>query len=451
MEEPSAGAVPSSGTEAGILPVPPASPAAVPSIGAEAGQASLRFRFEDWGWVVIHIGMGIGAGIVMLPVEVGMKGFWVFLLASAIGYPGMYLFQRVFVNSLVEGRSCKDYAGILSDYLGKNWGAVLGFLYFVMLVIWYFVYSETVVKDSASYLHTFGVTSTNWSSHPLYVLALISLLTFIASKGERLLFKVSSVLALTVLAVLVAMGFAMIPAWSLRNLGAPPAGVLPLLEDAVVALPFVLTSILFLQSLSPMVIYFRQHTDSKQGARFRSLRAMNLAFAILFVVVFFYANSFNLSLTQEQAVNAFNENISALAIAAEGRPSLFLTVCSVLLDVFAVVCCFFAVFLGLREGTRGLVLNLLKRFGASARISEAWLDRILAVFLVLLATGNTMLDWKILYYTLLCSPIFGIVGCFLPVVLVCRVPELRTYRGPHLVFIVLVGVLLCLSPLLAFR
>ena len=32
---------------------------------------SVRFRFEDWGWVVINIGMGIGAGIAMLPVEVG--------------------------------------------------------------------------------------------------------------------------------------------------------------------------------------------------------------------------------------------------------------------------------------------------------------------------------------------------------------------------------------------
>ena len=144
--------------------------------GRDAWKESVRFRFEDWGWVVINIGMGIGAGIAMLPVEIGIKGFWVFMLAAVIGYPSMYLFQRVFVNSFVEARSCKDYPGIISEYLGENWGAFLGFLYFVMLVIWYFIYSETVIKDSASYLHTFGVSAANLSSNPLYIIIFVGIL-----------------------------------------------------------------------------------------------------------------------------------------------------------------------------------------------------------------------------------------------------------------------------------
>jgi len=187
-----------------------------------AWQEGVRFRFDDWGWVVINIGMGIGAGIAMLPIEIGMKGFWVFMLAAVIGYPSMYLFQRVFVNSLVEARTCKDYPGIISEYLGKNWGAFLGFLYFVMLVIWYFIYSETVIKDSASYLHTFGVSAANLSSNPLYIIGVISLLTFIAFKGEKLLFKLSSVLALTVLTIIFLMSLAMIPEWSLKNIQDAP-------------------------------------------------------------------------------------------------------------------------------------------------------------------------------------------------------------------------------------
>lgn len=422
----------------------------VGAAGKESWKKSVKFRFEDWGWVVINISMGIGAGIVMLPVQVGMKGFWVFVVASAIGYPSMYLFQRVFVNSLVEGKSCKDYAGIITDYVGKNWGAMIGFLYFVMLIIWYFVYSETIVKDSASYLHTFGVTSTNWSSKPFYIIGLVSLLTFIASKGEKLLFKVSSVLTLTVLGIVLFISLAMIPEWNLSNLGRFSGGFGTLSKEAIITLPFVLTSMLFIQSLSPMVIFFRQHSDTKQAARHRSLRSMNLAFMILFVIIFFYANSFNLSISQAQANQAFDQNISALAIAAQGKKGLLIPVLAVMLDIFAVVCCFFAVFLGLREGTRGLVYNVLKRFGEGPHISEKRMDGIIAVFLVLLATGNTLLDWKILYYTLLCSPIFGIVGCFIPSYLVFKVPELRKYKGVHLYLIIFVGVLLCLAPFLAF-
>ncbi len=412
-----------------------------------AFKESVKFRFEDWGWVVINIGMGVGAGIAMLPVEIGMKGFWVFILASVIGYPSMYLFQRVFVNSLVEARSCKDYTGIISEYLGKNWGAAIGFLYFVMLIIWYFVYSETVIRDSASYLQTFGVSASNLSTDPLYIIGVISFLTFIAAIGERLLFKLSSVLALTVLTIIFLMSLAMIPAWNIKNIAVAP-GVVTLSKDAIVMLPFVLTSILFIQSLSPMVIFFRQNSDSSGAARFRSLRAMNLAFGILFVVVFFYANSFNLAVSQGQATAAFNENVSALAIAAQGS-TVYVSVLAVLLDIFAVICCFFSVFLGLKEGTRGLVLNILKRFRAEERINGRLLDWMIAVFLVLLATGDTLADIKLLYFTWICSPIFGIVGCFVPVYLVYGLPQLHKYKGPHLYLIIFVGILLCLSPFLA--
>ena len=320
--------------------------------GRDAWKESVRFRFEDWGWVVINIGMGIGAGIAMLPVEIGIKGFWVFMLAAVIGYPSMYLFQRVFVNSLVEARSCKDYPGIISEYLGKNWGAFLGFLYFVMLVIWYFVYSETVIKDSASYLYSFGISTKDLSVDPLYIIGVISVLTFIAFKGEKLLFKLSSVLALTVLTILFLMSLAMIPEWSMKNIQAAP-DVITLSKDAVVMLPFVLTSILFIQSLSPMVVFFRQNSDSRKAARFRSMRSMNLAFGILFIMVFFYANSFNLAISQTEAIDAFNENVSALAIAARGSEHVFISILAVLLDIFAVVCCFFLFFLVLRKVPAG--------------------------------------------------------------------------------------------------
>ena len=46
--------------------------------------------------------MAIGAGIVFLPVQVGLAGIWIYLLSSIIGYPAMYLFQRLFINSSLQ-------------------------------------------------------------------------------------------------------------------------------------------------------------------------------------------------------------------------------------------------------------------------------------------------------------------------------------------------------------
>ncbi|MCV6022725.1 hypothetical protein OFO93_40085, partial [Escherichia coli] len=78
--------------------------------------------------------------------------------SAVIGYPAMYLFQRLFINTLSSSQKCQDYAGVISGYLVNKWGALLGVLYFIMLVIWVFVYSTAINNDSASFLHSFGIT-----------------------------------------------------------------------------------------------------------------------------------------------------------------------------------------------------------------------------------------------------------------------------------------------------
>ncbi|EKK5244186.1 septum formation protein [Cronobacter sakazakii] len=50
---------------------------------------AIKFDSTDRGWVIMSIGMAIGAGIVFLPVQVGLMGLWVFLLSSLVGYPAM--------------------------------------------------------------------------------------------------------------------------------------------------------------------------------------------------------------------------------------------------------------------------------------------------------------------------------------------------------------------------
>lgn len=275
---------------------------------------AIKFDSTDTGWVIMSIGMAIGAGIVFLPVQVGLMGLWVFLFSSVIGYPAMYLFQRLFINTLAESPECKDYPSVISGYLGKNWGILLGALYFVMLVIWMFVYSTAITNDSASYLHTFGVTEGLLSDSPFYGLVLICILVAISSRGEKLLFKISTGMVLTKLLVVAALGVSMVGMWHLYNVGSlPPLGLL--VKNAIITLPFTLTSILFIQTLSPMVISYRSREKSIEVARHKALRAMNIAFGILFVTVFFYAVSFTLAMGHDEAVKAYEQNISALAAA----------------------------------------------------------------------------------------------------------------------------------------
>lgn len=418
----------------------------------QAWREAIKFDSTDTGWVIMSIGMAIGAGIVFLPVQVGLMGLWVFLLSSIIGYPAMYLFQRLFINTLAESPECKDYPSVISGYLGKNWGVLLGVLYFIMLVIWMFVYSTAITNDSASYLHTFGVTQGLLSDNPLYGLVLICILVAISSRGEKLLFKVSSLMVLTKLLVVAALGLSMVGLWHLYNAGTlPPAGLL--VKNAIITLPFTLTSILFIQTLSPMVISYRAKEKSIEVARYKALRAMNIAFAILFVTVFFYAVSFTLAMGQDEAVKAYQQNISALAIAAQfisGDGAGWVKVVSVILNIFAVMTAFFGVYLGFREATQGIVMNLLRRKFPTRQFDEKYVQGGIMIFAILLAWSAIVLNAPVLSFTSICSPIFGLIGCLIPAWLVYKVPALHKYKGLSLKIIIITGLLLCISPLLAF-
>ena len=410
---------------------------------------AIKFDSTDAGWIIMSIGMAIGAGIVFLPVQVGLMGLWVFLLSSIIGYPAMYLFQRLFINTLAESPECKDYPSVISGYLGKNWGILLGALYFVMLVIWMFVYSTAITNDSASYLHTFGVTDGLLSENPFYGLVLICILVAISSRGEKLLFKLSSFMVLTKLLVVAALGVSMVGMWHLYNAGAlPPMGLL--IKNAIITLPFTLTSILFIQTLSPMVISYRSKEKSREVARHKALRAMNIAFGVLFVTVFFYAVSFTLAMGHDEAVKAYEQNISALAIAAQFFPGSWATVVSVILNIFAVMTAFFGVYLGFREATQGIVMNILRRRMPAEKINEKWVLNGIMLFAILLAWSAIILNAPVLSFTSICSPIFGMVGCLIPAYLVYKVPALHKYKGTSLTIIIITGLLLCVSPFLAF-
>nr|WP_211284511.1 hypothetical protein [Xenorhabdus mauleonii] len=430
--------------------MPPLSRAAKRANMTEAEwKQAIKFDRTDIGWVIMSIGMAIGAGIVFLPVQVGLMGLWVFLLSSIIGYPAMYLFQRLFINTLAESAECKDYPSVISGYLGKNWGILLGVLYFIMLVIWMFVYSTAITNDSASYLQTFGVTDELMSDNPLYGLVLICLLVAISSRGEQLLFRLSSLMVMTKLFVVAALGLSMIGMWHLYNIGIlPPLGLL--IKKAIITLPFTLTSILFIQTLSPMVISYRNREKNREVARHKALRAMNIAFAVLFGTVFFYAISFTLAMGHDEAVKAYEQNISALAIAAQFFPGGWVIIVSVMLNIFAVMTAFFGVYLGFREASQGIAMNILSRIMPTEKINENWVQKGIMVFAILLAWSAIILNAPVLSFTSICSPIFGIVGCLIPAYLVYKVPSLHHYKGASLILIIFTGLLLCISPFLAF-
>lgn len=408
-----------------------------------------KFTGIDLGWIIMNVGMAVGAGIVFLPVQVGLSGFLIFLLAAGIGYPIMYQHQKLYLNVLAESPKCEDFAGIISGYLGKNWGFFLGILYFLLTTILIFLYSTALTNDSASFLVTFGVTDTLLSDNIFYGLAVITFLVLIASQGEKLLMKVSSGMVFTKVFVIAVLGIVMVQYWSIANISIPP-DILYVIKQFIIILPFVAMSIEFFANLSPVVIYYRSHTDNKVVAHYRSMRTFNYAYFLLLVVVLFYTISFNLAINHDQAVMAYQANISSLALAAQNMDGAMVKILSLILNIFAVVTAYFAMFLGFRDSCIGIVMNILNRVVTKNKVNKRVIRYGISVFCVLICWGAIVFNAPILSFTSILSPLIGIIACLLPAYLVIRLDEFKKYRNWQLCPIILIGFFLVISPFIAF-
>lgn len=411
-------------------------------------KAATKLGGIDIGWIIMDIGMAIGAGIVFLPVQVGLSGLWIYILAALIGYPIMYQHQKLFLNILADAPKCEDFAGIISGYLGKNWGFALGAIYFIFTTILIFLYSTALTNDSASFLVTFGVTETSMADNIFYGLGIICVLVAVASQGEKLLFKVASGMVLTKVFVIAAMGILMVQYWNAANI-APVHNIGYIIKQFIIILPFAALSIEFFANLSPTVIYYRNHAENKTVAHYKALRTYNYAYIILLVVVIFYTVSFNLAISQEQAIQAYHANISSLAMAAKDIDGSLVKVFSLLLNIFAIVTAYFAMFLSFRDSCCGIAVNILERIIPTDKINRTIIKYGTSIFCIVLCWAVIVFNAPVLSFASLLSPMIGIIACFLPLCLVYKLDVFKKYRTFQVVPIALLGFFLLISPFIS--
>lgn len=421
------------------------------TINSEHSAIKYRIPFTtyDLGWVVLCIGMAIGAGIIYMPIQAGVKGIWVFVASIGLSYPAVYWLQDLYLKTLTQTQSCDSYAEIITQYLGKNWGELLGIAYFLMLLMGILNYAMSLVNDSATYLHSYHITEGFLSKTIWYPFILLAVMVLIANQGEKWLFRIAGPMIFFKVAVIVFLGIVMVPFWSFNNISAFPP-VLSFLRDVLLTLPFTLFSILFVQILNPMNIAYRKVEADPVIASLRAIRATRIAYIVLVVSVLFFAFSFSFAITKEEAASALAQNISALALASQIMPGNLINILSVTLNIFAILTAFFSIYLGFKEAIVGLAVNMISRISGNEDINRGLLSKIIAVAIVVFLWIWVRFDFSVMLLMQIAGPVFGLVACLIPFYLVKKVSALENLRAGKNYYVAFYGMLLCISPFLKF-
>ena len=414
-----------------------------------------KFKFDkfDFSWLIISIGMAVGAGIVLVPITTGIVGFVIFAISILVAYPGIYLFQKLYVRTLFASKKPKVYKEVIGELLGERWSFFLGTLYFLMMLIWTVIYAEVVAKSLAAYLYIFKITENPHLEQNIVFSALLMIvLIFIGIKSQKLLVRVSSFLVCALVVAVVLASVFLIPLWSLDNIATLPRENSEFITQTVFMLPFSLTSILFIQSLSPMVSAYRIHYsgfENNELALHKTLKTMKVAFILLVGLIGFYILSFSLVIPKKLALEAAAGNQSAFVLLEQhGLSSVVLHVCGIVISLCAILTSFLSILSGMIESLKGLLKTGLSKFNLYEIIGTKSIDVIVVTIIFLLTWLSIVFDAPIYNLVPLSGPIFGILGCLVPVYMVYKVPSLHVYKSKSVYFIIFIGIVLIISPLL---
>jgi serine transporter len=388
------------------------------------GQNSLLAWSQfDTHWTLTLFGTAVGAGILFLPINAGLGGFWPLVLLTLLVAPMTYLSHlglcRFVLASTQSGGTMTE---VVTEHFGTHAGKIITLLYFLAIYPILLIYGVGVTNTLDSFLqHQLGIVVL-----PRTILALmaISFLMLMMQISEAWILKITTWLVYPLVLILVALSCYLIPYWRADLLYQ-----IPTLAHFSSAVWLTMPLLVFSFNHSPAISYFASAQQRRYGqqADYRARQILKLTSMILLLFVMFFVFSTVLTLTPESLQLAKQQNLSILSFLANQHNAPLISYLGPIVALLAIVSSFFGHYQGAREGLKGLIE--LGVSGCCQPVKQDSLDRGITIFFLLSLWGVAVLNPSILgMIESLSGPVIALILFIMPVYARYRVPTLRRYR-----------------------
>ncbi|NAW63982.1 serine/threonine transporter [Photobacterium halotolerans] len=409
------------------------------SVSAASAAAKSRWTAQDTTWVLSLFGTAVGAGILFLPINAGMSGFWPLLAMTLLIGPMTYFAHRGLARFVLSSaKPGSDITEVVEEHFGASAGKLITLLYFFAIYPIVLIYGVGITNTVDSFL----VNQLGMASMPRALLSIILILGMMSVMiaGEKLMLKVTQFLVYPLVGILLFMSVYLIPEW---NLSSVSLSTMPSLGDFAITLWITIPVLVFSFNHSPIISAFSQAQAREHGeqAEEKASRILARSAVMLLGFVMFFVFSCVLSLSPQDLAQAKAENLAILSYLANKHDRPFISYLGPVVAFVAIVSSFFGHYLGAREGLNGLVSKQLK--SAGKQVNEKNIDKFTVVFMIatiwLVATVNPSILGMI---ETLGGPIIATILFLMPMYAVHKVPAMQKYKGAvSNVFVTLMGLI----------
>jgi serine transporter len=401
----------------------------------EEKNSQLAWSQFDTHWTLTLFGTAVGAGILFLPINAGLGGFWPLVLLTLLVAPMTYLAHlglcRFVLTSTKPGSTMTE---VVTEYFGPQAGKLITLLYFLAIYPILLIYGVGVTNTLGSFIqHQLEVIAVPRS---LLALTAISLLMLMMQISETWILKITTWLVYPLVIILAAISCYLIPYWRTDLLYQ-----IPTIASFSSAVWLTMPLLVFSFNHSPAISYFASAQQRRYGqqAEYRARQILKRTSIILLFFVMFFVFSTVLTLTPESLKLAKQQNLSILSFLANQLNAPLIPYLGPIVGLLAIVSSFFGHYQSAREGLKGLVA--LGMSGYTQPTQQSRLDRWITIFFLLSLWGVAVLNPSILgMIESLTGPVIALILFIMPVYARYRVAALRCYINKYWdSFIVIIG------------
>lgn len=398
---------------------------------------STNWTRHDTYWLLSLFGTAVGAGILFLPINIGLGGFWPLVLMTVLAFPMTYLSHRGLARFVLSSRrSDSDFTDVVEEHFGQNAGRAISLLYFLSIFPILLIYGVGLTNTVDSFL----VNQAQMISPPRAALSAVLVFGLIAImlSGEKIMLRAFAVMVYPLAAILALLSLYLIPYWSMPSFDFPQTG--DFLNTVWLAVPVVVFSFSHAAAISSFVNIQRRHYGDNANQKSEQILRRTSVVLILFVLLFVF--SCVLALSPQALLEAKSQNVSVLTYLANVTDNPFIATLGPLVAFIAITSSFLGHFLGARESLSGLLTK-------NSSVSSQTAERITIGFLFITIWIAAIINPSILgMMEALSGPVIAMILFIMPMIAVFKVPALNQYKKHFsTLFVLLVG-LLAVSALL---
>ena len=396
----------------------------------------LKWNKFDATWMLNLFGTAVGAGVLFLPINAGMGGFWPLVLMAIIVGPMTYFAHRGLAYFVLSSKNPgSDITEVVEEHFGKTAGKLITLLYFFAIFPILLIYGNGITNTVDSFIvNQLGMASPNRAILSFVLIAvLISVMLF----NEKVMLKITEWLVYPLVLILFALSIYLIPEWNGAMLHEfPTAGAF------VTTLWLTIPVLVFSFNHSPAISsftcsQFREYKTFNGAERHIGHTEKGTSTILLFFVMFFVFSCV-LTLTPEELVAAKAQNISILSFLANKFDNPYISYFGPLVAFLAITSSFFGHYMGAREGLEGLYLKM-----KGESVNRKKLNYATALFFLLTLWGVAIINPSILgLIESLGCPNIEMILFIMQMSAIRKIPAMKRYSGRFSnVFVTIMGLI----------